>query len=39
MAPLFLRALLAAAILAVPPAAHGQKKPSDIPVEDFFRRP
>jgi dipeptidyl aminopeptidase/acylaminoacyl peptidase len=32
------RALLALAILAFPLAAGAQKKPSDIPLEDFFRR-
>ena len=33
------RAFLALAILALPLAAAAQKKPSDIPLEDFFRRP
>lgn len=33
------RALLALAILALPLAAGAQKKPSDIPLEDFFKRP
>ena len=32
------RALLALAILALPLAAAAQKKPSDIPLEDFFKR-
>src|SRR5688572_26515129 len=31
-------ALLALAILAFPLAATAQKKPSDIPIEDFFKR-
>ena len=33
------RALMALAILALPLAAAAQKKPSDIPLEDFFKRP
>ena len=32
------RALLALAVLALPVAAAAQKKPSDIPLEDFFKR-
>ena len=32
------RCLLAAAALAIPLAATAQKKPSDIPLEDFFKR-
>jgi hypothetical protein len=31
--------LLALAILALPCAASAQKKPSDVPLEDFFKRP